>query len=145
MNTLFIILGITIPIIVALIFGFITLNNTMLRVIGQLNVLNQKNDDNIIPGKPMSFEECKTVIDTVIHEIYVNKYQLYYTLKEIKIIPNMDDEITNMAKEVLNAFSETQYHEFSRYYTDTYLAQYITRTIQLLFVEYTDKNKPNVG
>lgn len=142
MNGLYIVLGIAIPIIITLTIWGIIMYNNMVKIINQLHT---SDDTNIIPGKPMTFEECTDVIDTVIKEIYVNKYQLYYTLKEIKIIPNMDEEIIKMSKEVLGAFSETQYREFSRYYTDTYLGQYITRSIQLLFIEYTDKNKPNVG
>lgn len=145
MSGLFIILGIVIPVILTLIIGYVIMYKFMVKVIGQLNTLSEQNNTDIIPGRPMSYEECTNVIDTVIKEIYVNKYQLYYTLKEIKIIPDMDKEIESMAKEVLSAFSETQYREFSRYYTNTYLAQYITRNIQLLFIEYTDKNKPNVG
>jgi len=143
MNGLFIILEITLPIVITLIIGFIIIHKRMLKVIDRVESSNQPN--NIIPGRPMSFEECTNIIDTVIREVYTNKYQLYYTLKEMTIIPNMDDEIESIAKEVLNAFSDTQYVEFSRYYTNTYLVQYITRSIQLLLVEYTDKNKPNVG
>lgn len=142
MNILYVILGITIPLVVVLTIWGIIINNNITKFMNQLNT---PEETNIIPGNPMTFQECKDVIDTVIHEVYVNKYQLYYTLKEIKIIPNMDDEILNMSREVLGAFSETQYREFSRYYTHDYLGQYITRTIQLLFIDYTDKNKPNVG
>lgn len=114
------------------------------KIIGRIDILNN-NFGKFNLGHHMSFEECNTVINAVVEEVYNHKYGLYYKLKEMTIIPNMDEEIMAMTKEVLESFSESQYREFNRYYTKEYIARLITRKIQIKLIDYVGNNKPNVG
>ena len=92
---------------------------------------------------PLTFEDVNVIIEGIIAEIFNNKYLLYYKLKEITVIPKMDEEITTITKEVINAFSDTLIHEIERYYSREFLVIMITRKVQILLVDYTNNNKPN--
>lgn len=91
----------------------------------------------------LSFEECNRIIDNVIEDIWKNKYFLSYRLRDLTIIPNMDNEITDFTKEVLNSISDRVKVETMRYYSHDYMITRITRQAQMLFVDYIDKFKPS--
>ena len=91
----------------------------------------------------LSYEDVNVIIEGIITEIFNNKYLLYYRLKEITVIPKMDEEVTNITKEVINAFSDTLIHEFNNYYSKDFLVKMITRKVQILLVDYTNTHKPN--
>ena len=95
------------------------------------------------PSLNLSYEDVNVIIEGIISEIFTNKYLLYYKLKEITIIPKMDEEITTITKEVINAFSDTLIHEIGKYYSKDFLVMMITRKVQILLVDYTNNNKPN--
>lgn len=111
-----------------------------------ISTINKKNTT-IPPQQPLttSFDECNDIINTVINEVYTNKYLLYYTIKEITMIPKMDEEIKKITTEVYSSFSETMLTSILQYYSKEYLIKLITRRVQLLLVDYIDKHKPNVG
>lgn len=90
----------------------------------------------------LSFEVLNKIIDLVVNEIS-EKYILSYKLREIQIIPNMDEEIKNISKEIVMSFSDEILREIRLYYTEEYFVAMITRKIQLLLIDYTDRNKPN--
>lgn len=91
----------------------------------------------------LSYNEVNEIIEGIMMEIFSNKYLLYYKLKEITIIPKMDEEVTNITKEILAAFSDDLIQEFNRYYSKEFLIMMITRKVQILLVDYTNQNKPN--
>lgn len=95
------------------------------------------------PSFNLTYEEVNVIIEGIITEIFNNKYLLYYKLKEITVIPKMDEEITNITKEVINAFSDTLIHEIGKYYSKDFLVIMITRKVQILLVDYTNNHKPN--
>lgn len=91
----------------------------------------------------LSFDECNKIIDYIIDDIWKNKYFISYRLREISIIPSMDDEITLFVNEVLESISNDVMSEALKYYSNEYLIKKITRTAQMLFIEYTNTYKPN--
>lgn len=107
--------------------------------------LQQRNELQNKPQKDLqlTYNEVNEIIEGIIMEIFTNKYLLYYKLKDIRIIPNMDQEITNITKEIINAFSDTFIHACHSYYSNDFLVMMITRKVQILLVDYTNNNKPN--
>ena len=91
----------------------------------------------------LSYDDINVIIEGIITEIFTNKYLLYYKLKDVRVIPNMDEEITTITKEVINAFSNDLIHEISKFYSKDFLVMMITRKVQILLVDYTNNNKPN--
>lgn len=91
---------------------------------------------------PLSFEQCEEILGVIITDVYNNKYYLHYRLKDIKVIPKMDQEIVDITKEILDGMSPHLKKSFAMYYTDEYLVSMITRRVQALLVQYTNDNKP---
>lgn len=90
----------------------------------------------------LSLNEIYDVIDAVSEEIITNKYEIYYKLKEIKVIPKMDDEIKKITTDILNAFSPTFKESVSDYYSERYFIEMISRRAQAFAIKYTSENKP---
>jgi len=90
----------------------------------------------------LSIDEINKHIDTIFDEIKQNKYLLYFKLRELTIIPNMDDEITNMTTDVIHAFSAEFRNTLYSVYSEEYVIQMITRRAQQFMVDYIAANKP---
>ena len=90
----------------------------------------------------LDFETINTVIDFITTEV-LSKYALFYRLKEISIIPKMEDEVLKITKEIIESFSPTINEQIGRFYTKEYFYAMVTRKVQLYLVDYTDKHKPS--
>ena len=93
----------------------------------------------------MTFAECNEVIDQVVNEVYGNKYLLNYRLRQLTVIPDLENETISMIKEIFNAFSDEQKNNIYLYYTEEYFIQLITRKCQVLLINYTNEYKPKVS
>lgn len=109
----------------------------------KLKEVEMVNDYNRRQTPLIPFDETIKIIDNVIDDVWKNKYFLYYRLKEIRIIANMDDEVSSLAKEIITSFSKEFMETVSMYFTDEYFAQMITRRAQMLIVDYTNTYKPS--
>lgn len=90
----------------------------------------------------LEFEKLNKIIDSIVEEVYTNKYLLYYRLREVKIIKHMDKEILDITSEIYESFSPTIVYNIKIYYGEEYFIKKLTRTVQMYLVEYTDKHKP---
>lgn len=91
----------------------------------------------------LSFEQCNTIIDNIIDDIWTNKYYYIYRLKDVRVISKMSDEINMCVNDVLSAISDDVKLEICKYYTYEYLIKKITRQVKNLFIDYTYKFKPS--
>lgn len=112
--------------------------------------LNKKNEKPVIQQpitKPsnlnLSFDECNEIIAYIVDDIYKNKYLLYYRLRDMTIIPEMDEEVTIITKEIISCFSDGVKEQIYRYYTEEYFVVMITRHIQKLLIDYINTYKPS--
>ena len=108
--------------------------------------LNEKNKEknNVVPivrATPMQFDEMNKIINSVFEEVK-EKYLLFYILRELSVIPKMDQEIIDMTKEVMNAFSPEFKQSMYLIYSEEYVIRMITRKCQQFMLDYTDKHKP---
>ena len=108
-----------------------------------LNKKNKKQNVIVNPIPNLGYKEIMEIIEMTIDEIWKNKYFLYYRLKEIRIIANMDEEATAITKEVIESFTPEFMQSVMRYYTIEYFTKLITRKSQMLLVDYTNTYKPN--
>lgn len=104
------------------------------------NKKEEKNDNHVY----LSFDEVNEIIDTTIDEILVNKWKVYYRLKDIRIIPKMDQDIATITKEIITAFSPVFLESVEYYYTKEFFYTMITRRVQLFLINYTNEYKPPV-
>ena len=135
---------------IAIVFAIVGMLATFLTNLLTANRLDKiekakSNDENIveIPKKlNMSFDEMNKIIDAVFEEISQNKYLIHYILKEIKVIPKMDEEIRNLTMDVLHAFSPEFRQTLYSVYSEDYVVKMLTRRSQKFMIEYLDKHKP---
>ena len=113
-------------------------------------ITNLQNELSVTRGKllntntiSLSYKECNEIIDNIIDDIWKNKYYISYRLRDISIISHMDEEISVFVKEVIDSISNNVMIECLKYYSYDYLIKKITRTGQMLFIEYTNNHKPN--
>lgn len=92
----------------------------------------------------LTFDEVNEIIDTTIDEILVNKWKVYYRLKDIRIIPKMDQDIATITKEIIAAFSPVFLESVEYYYNKEFFYTMITRRVQLFLINYTNEYKPPV-
>ena len=90
----------------------------------------------------LSFDDVNDTIETVVSEIYNNKYLINYKLKDIRILANMQDEVEKITIDVMNAFDYRFLNQAYRYYTREYLVQMVTRRVTMLIILYTKEYKP---
>lgn len=107
------------------------------------NLQNANRELSNRPSIRLSFSECNDIINDVVDDIWKNKYFIAYRLKEVSVIPAMDEEITSFVKEVVDALSEDVIKESCKYYSYDYIIKKITRQGQMLFIDYTNNYKPN--
>lgn len=124
----------------------IILINKAIKVINELKeytpVIPEDTEKNKRPINILSYQEVQLIINERIDDLWKTKYLLYYTIREIKVIPNMPKEIEDFAKELLGSLSDDLYKNIIMYYSEEYFVQMITRQAQILMVDYTNTNKP---
>lgn len=110
-----------------------------------INNFNKKNkhQEIINPIPNLGYKEIMEIVDATVDEIWKNKYFLYYRLKDIRVVANMDEEATSITKEVITSFTPEFLQSVKKYYTMEYFTRLITRKSQMLLVEYTNTYKPN--
>lgn len=119
------------------------LNNKYKKNITELkdHIVSLQSQINTNPVK-LSFSECNTIIDDVIDDIWKNKYFINYRLRDLTMIPSMDEEMQAFIKEVTSAIGNNTMNAILNYYTFDYVIKRITRKAQMLFIEYTNTYKP---
>lgn len=90
----------------------------------------------------LSFDEVNDTIETVVSEIYNNKYLINYKLRDVRILSDMQDEVTKITIDVMSAFDQRFLNQAYRYYTREYLVQMVTRRATMLIILYTKEFKP---
>lgn len=100
------------------------------------------NNVNSIHYTDLSYETVNTIVNDTFTEIWSNKYLMNYVLKEMVVIPNMDEEIQAMTEDVYNALGANVKHNLLKYYDMEYFIKKITRQTTVTFMEYIKTHKP---
>ena len=146
-QAIYIIVGLSVSIITLLLF-----------IIGFANIVKKNNEKNkkiissqedeihkLLEANSLSlpYDSIIKIINDTIDTIWKDKYLLYYRLKEIRIIPNMDEEVKNITTEIIESFSKPFIDNTLKYFSLDYFTVMITRKVQMLLIEYTNTYKPN--
>lgn len=90
----------------------------------------------------LSFDDVNDTIETVVSEVYNNKYLINYKLRDVRILKDMQEEVTKITMDVMNAFDQRFLNQAYRFYTREYLVQMVTRRVTMLILLYTKEYKP---
>lgn len=92
--------------------------------------------------KELSYDEVNQIIEDIINDIWTNRYFMHYTLKDASVIPNMDEDIANITKDVCEAIGDNIWVNIRKYYKADYFIQKITRRATILCMDYIKQHKP---
>ena len=92
--------------------------------------------------RDIAYDELERIIENVITEIWNNKYLWNYRLRDVRVIPNMPNEIDNFVKEVISSLGSNIMYNLDKYYTHEYFVRKVARRSQILFVEYQRAYRP---
>lgn len=107
----------------------------------KIKFLNIKKMDFLMTKPPMTYDECKDILDTCIGNV-LSDLELRYTLNDVKYIRNIEKETTENSIEVLKLVSENVLEQMQCYVTRTYINQYISRNMRGFLIAYLkEKNK----
>lgn len=90
----------------------------------------------------LSFDEVNDTIETIVSEVFNNKYLINYKLRDIRILKDMQEEVTKITLDVMSAFDQKFLTQAHRFYTKEYLVQMVTRRVTMLIILYTKEYKP---
>lgn len=90
----------------------------------------------------LPFDEVMNVIDRVFNELIVMKHDLHYKLRGAKLIKNMDDDIKDIATEVIESLSDDFIEQAMYYVNEDYIYGMITRKAQMYLIGFVEQNKP---
>jgi hypothetical protein len=72
---------------------------------------------------------------------FQKRYKLEYELKDIRIIPDFQKELSIVTHSVLEAFSVDLLKEFQYYYNREYIIRHVTKTIEIMIMELIREKK----
>lgn len=100
--------------------------------------MRMQEQDNLHPeliATPYTFEECKDVLDTVIADVVVD-LELRYTINEVKIVRNVQQDVVACSKEVFSLLSPNIYNQLQYHVTEKYIMQYVSRNVKSFILGY---------
>ena len=110
----------------------------------EANVIKEEYQNMVddIHYKPLEYTELNTIVDDIVNELWSQKYQMNYLLRGVDVIPDMTNDIAEMAREVVSSINQNLWANIDRYYDRAYFGSMITRKVEILFIEYTNRHKP---
>ena len=107
----------------------------------KIKSLQIKNKDFLMTKPPMTYDECKDIVDTCVGNVLMD-LELRYKLNDVVYIKNMDKETTTATLDVMDLVSENVIEQMQCYVSRTYIIQYISRNVRNFLIAYLkEKNK----
>lgn len=120
--------------IIMLILAAITIYN-LLDINKHIKETVQEKVSPELVATPYTFDECKEILDTLIADVLVD-LELRYKLNEVKIVKNVQKDVTMCSKEVFNLLSPNIYNQLQYHVTERYIMQYVSRNIKSFILAY---------
>ena len=92
------------------------------------------------PSLSLTFQEAMEILDTIVAHV-ISDMELTYSVKEIKYIKNVDDDIKQATNKVMELMSPNIHNNLSMYVTREYIITYISRNIRSFVLAYLDSRK----
>lgn len=115
--------------VISMVFAFIFLRPTT------------KKQSVVQPQVTESYEELLNILDLTIKSEISYKYKMEYKMKDVRIIYNFQEDLTEITTNVLQTFSEQFMLQLERYHTREFIIKYVSREVQLFLIQYSKDNK----
>jgi len=81
------------------------------------------------------------IIEDTIKRVFLEKYKLEYELKDIRMIYDFEKDLSELVHKVVMSFNKPFMKSLEYYYTETYIIGYITKTIEMMLMEFIKEKK----
>jgi len=81
------------------------------------------------------------IIDNTIKRIFLEKYKLEYELKDMRMIYDFKKDLNELVYKVVMSFNKPFMKSLQYYYTETYIISYITKTIEMMLMDFIKEKK----
>lgn len=88
-----------------------------------------------------SEEEIIGILNRTIDREFTYKVKLEFELKEVILIKDFEQELTDLVSRTLHAVSHDLLKELENYYTFEYISKYVTKSHQILLMQYIKEKK----
>lgn len=106
--------------------------------------LRPKKDKQPVVQQPQvteSYEELLNILDLGIKSEITYKYKMDYKMKDIRIIYDFEQDLTEITTNVMQSFSQSFLLQLERYHNREFIIKYVSRQIQLFLLQYMKENK----
>lgn len=88
-----------------------------------------------------SEEEIIGILNRTIDREFTYKVKLEFELKEVILIKDFEQELTDLVSRTLHAVSHDLLKELENYYTFEYISKYVAKSHQILLMQYIKEKK----
>jgi hypothetical protein len=81
------------------------------------------------------------ILDETIKREITYKNNLDYKLKDVRIIYDFKEDLTELTEKVMASIADPFLKELEYYHSRQYIIRYVTRYIQVFLIEFTKANK----
>ena len=113
----------------------------ILTMISGLFFFREKKQAPVKKAPTNSYETLMSILDTTIQREITYKNKLDYKVKDVRIIYNFQEDLTELTKKVMLSLSSSYLEELEYYHSREYIIQYVTRYVEAFLIEYTRANK----
>jgi hypothetical protein len=89
----------------------------------------------------MDLVDLIDILNETIKREFLQKYKLNYELRDIKMIYDFQKDLHELVTDSLTAFSEDFMKQLEFYYDRTYIIKYVTKSIEIMLLEFTKEKK----
>ena len=105
------------------------------------SVISKKKKDPIIV---QDLNVLMDILNNTIRRLFTEKYKLEYELKDMKLIYDFKKDLKSLVQDTLMAFNEPFMKDLQYYYTKDYIFNYVTKTIEIMLMEFIREKKPGI-
>ena len=87
------------------------------------------------------YDELMGILVERIKEEFRYKYLLDYRIKDVRVIYDLAGDTKDMSKKILASLTPDFYANIELYHTKEYIIRIVTREVEILMLDYTDKFK----
>lgn len=89
----------------------------------------------------ITYKKLMNILANTIERELSRKFQVEYSVKEIKWIDNYEEELKQIAQNVMGAFSPYFMEEMQYYHNRDYIYKMVVQSIQAFMINYIKENK----
>lgn len=120
---------------------FMIIGYVLIITMGLLMFLPKRKKETYEFKPTVSYKQLMKIVSITIDRELLRKFQIEYSVKEIKWVDNFEEELKNLSRNVMRAFSPHFLRELEYYHDRNYIYKMVVQQVQAFMIEYIKENK----